>query len=87
LVKGYLDRCGIIGRSVCHLFRHSIARLMLDNGADLRFIQVMLGHAKIETTTIYTQVAIAKLKEVYERTQPAKMGRAAQPNDDNEAVE
>ena len=38
-------------------------------------IQVMLGHARLETTTIYTQVAIRKLKEVYERTHPARMER------------
>ena len=84
LVKGYLDRCGITGRGVCHLFRHSMATLMLDNGADLRFIQVMLGHAKLETTTIYTQVAIGKLKEVYERTHPARLVRTVQPPDSDE---
>jgi integrase/recombinase XerD len=75
LVKGYLERSGIDKPGVCHLFRHTMATLMLDNGADLRFIQVMLGHSRIETTTIYTQVAIKKLKEVYERTHPAKMAR------------
>ncbi len=77
LVKSYLERCGIDKPGVCHLFRHTMATLMLENGADLRYIQVMLGHAKIETTTIYTQVAIRKLKEVYERTHPARMERTA----------
>ena len=81
LVKGYLERSGIEKPGVCHLFRHTMATLMLDNGADLRFIQVMLGHSRIETTTIYTQVAIKKLKEVYERTHPAKMERQAKDDD------
>lgn len=85
LVKSYLERCDIDKPGACHLFRHTMATLMLENGADLRYIQVMLGHARLETTTIYTQVAIRKLKEVYERTHPARMERAvkrtAEPDD------
>jgi len=76
LVKGYLQAIGIEGYGSCHLFRHSMATLMLENGADLRFIQAMLGHADLNTTTIYTRVAIGKLKDVYARTHPtAAMGR------------
>jgi len=45
---------------------------MLENGTDIRFIQAMLGHASLETTTIYTQVSIRALKEVYARTHPAR---------------
>lgn len=76
LVKGYLQAIGIEGYGSCHLFRHSMATLMLENGADLRFIQAMLGHADLNTTTIYTRVAIGKLKDVYARTHPtAVMGR------------
>lgn len=78
LVKHYLERCGIEKPGACHLFRHTMATLMLDNGADLRFIQAMLGHARIETTTIYTQVAIKSLKAVYERTHPARMERTSE---------
>jgi integrase/recombinase XerD len=70
LVKGYLRAIGIEGYGSCHLFRHSMATLMLENGADLRFIQAMLGHADLNTTTIYTRVAIGKLKDVYARTHP-----------------
>ena len=70
LVKGYLQRSGIDKPGVCHLFRHTMATQMLENGADLRYIQAMLGHAKLETTAIYTQVAIGQLKAVYERTHP-----------------
>lgn len=70
LVKAYLERSGIDKPGVCHLFRHTMATQMLENGADLRYIQAMLGHAKLETTAIYTQVAIGQLKAVYERTHP-----------------
>jgi integrase/recombinase XerD len=47
--------------------------LMLNNGADIRFIQQMLGHSQISTTEIYTHVAIYKLKEVHALTHPAKL--------------
>jgi len=43
---------------------------MLENGADIRLIQQILGHASLDTTSIYTEVAITHLKEVYNRTQP-----------------
>jgi len=56
----------------CHLIRHTMATVMLENGADIRCIQEMLGHAKIDTTQIYTQVSIRRLKEVHDLTHPAK---------------
>ncbi len=71
-VRAYLTAAGIEKPGACHLFRHTMATLMLENGADIRFIQAMLGHASLETTTIYTQVSIRALKEVYARTHPAK---------------
>ena len=46
---------------------------MLEGGADIRFIQQLLGHAKLETTQIYTDVSIKQLQEVHERTHPAKL--------------
>tara|TARA_Y100000385_G_C13099652_1_gene643664 strand:- start:794 stop:1825 length:1032 start_codon:yes stop_codon:yes gene_type:complete len=55
----------------CHLLRHSCATHMLENGADIRLIQQLLGHARLDTTSIYTEVAITHLKEVYNRTHPA----------------
>ena len=49
-----------------------MATQMLENGADIRFIQAILGHAELTTTQIYTQVSIAKLKEIHALTHPAE---------------
>jgi len=57
----------------CHLFRHTMATLMLENGADIRYIQAMLGHAELSTTQIYTQVSIRRLKEIHTATHPGKV--------------
>lgn len=48
----------------------------LEGGADIRFIQAMLGHAKLDTTQVYTQVSIRKLKEIHTATHPARLKRA-----------
>ena len=53
---------------------------MLENGADIRFIQEMLGHAKLDTTQIYTQVSIRKLKDVHSATHPAQLERKKTEN-------
>lgn len=73
LTRDLLDRCGIDKSGACHLFRHTMATQMLENGADLRFIQAMLGHADISTTQIYTHVSLRKLRDVYTRTHPARL--------------
>jgi integrase/recombinase XerD len=75
LVRNYIDQANIGKRGSCHLFRHTMATLMLENGADIRFIQAMLGHVKLDTTQIYTQVSIKKLKEIHTLTHPAKAKR------------
>jgi integrase/recombinase XerD len=75
LVREYVEKAGIVKKGSCHLFRHTMATLMLENGADIRFIQEMLGHENLSTTQIYTQVSIRKLKEIHTATHPAKMTR------------
>lgn len=75
VVGNYVRVSGVGKQGGCHLFRHTMATLMLEGGADIRFIQAMLGHSKLDTTEIYTQVSIRKLKEVHSLTHPAKMER------------
>jgi len=71
LVRGYLRKSKIGKMGGCHLFRHTVATLMLENGADVRVIQELLGHAKLSTTELYTRVSINLLKQVYAATHPA----------------
>ena len=72
LVTGYVRGADLGKKGSCHLFRHAMATGMLENGADIRFIQQMLGHARLDTTQIYTNVSIRKLSEVHENTHPAR---------------
>ena len=72
LVTRYIKAADIGKTGSCHLFRHSMASMMMDNGADIRYIQTILGHASLETTQIYTHVSIGKLKEIHRATHPAK---------------
>ena len=71
MVRDYVDRAELGKRGSCHLWRHTCATLMLENGADVRFLQEMLGHAELSTTQRYTQVSIQKLKEVHTATHPS----------------
>ncbi len=75
MAKGWIDAAGLGKKGACHIFRHSAATLMLEGGADIRFIQQLLGHARLDTTQVYTQVSIQKLKEVHTATHPAKLAR------------
>jgi integrase/recombinase XerD len=75
LVRRHLEAAGITTPGACHVFRHAMATHMLENGADIRFIQAMLGHASLETTQIYTRVSMSKLKEIHSATHPAKLQR------------
>lgn len=73
LVHGYIQQSDIGKSGSCHLFRHAMATLMLENGADIRYMQEMLGHARLDTTQIYPHVNIQKLMEVHQLTHPAKL--------------
>ena len=59
-----------------------MATLMLENGADIRYIQQMLGHADIKTTQIYTQVSIRQLKLIHSATHPAKLGKPTEATEE-----
>ena len=86
LVRKHLDAAGITKPGSCHLFRHTMATLMLENGADIRYIQAMLGHSTLSTTEIYTQVSIRKLKEIHTATHPARL-RSVSHHGDEEGKE
>jgi integrase/recombinase XerD len=76
-VAQYVDAANIGKRGSCHMFRHSVATLMLEGGADIRYVQEMLGHASIETTQFYTKVSIRQLKAIHTATHPsAKLERS-----------
>lgn len=70
IVHNYVEQAGLKRAGSCHLFRHSCATHMLENGADIRFIQQLLGHARLDTTQIYTEVSILQLQKVHARTHP-----------------
>lgn len=70
IARGYVIASGVPKQGACHLFRHTMATLMLEGGADIRYIQAMLGHAELSTTQIYTQVSIRALQAVHAATHP-----------------
>lgn len=74
-VKRYMALAGIERPGAAHLLRHACATHMLEGGADIRFIQALLGHANLNTTEIYTHVSIEKLKAIHEATHPARLER------------
>lgn len=71
LVRDHVKASGVAKEGACHLFRHTLATVMLEGGADIRYVQAMLGHAELSTTQIYAQVSIRALQAVHGATHPA----------------
>jgi integrase/recombinase XerD len=74
-MKRYMQFAGINKPGSTHLLRHACATHMLEGGADIRYIQEMLGHANLETTEIYTHVSIEKLVEIHRASHPSRLKR------------
>ena len=69
-IKKYASALGITGKISPHTFRHAFATHLLNHDADLRTVQLLLGHSSLTTTQIYTHVATRRLHEVYDRNHP-----------------
>lgn len=85
-LRSYLVASGIPKPGSCHIWRHTMATLMHDGGADIRDLQEILGHADLSTTEIYTHVSIRRLQRVHAATHPAERGaRRSKPRTPMEA--
>jgi len=76
-VHRYLAAAGVPGGGSCHLFRHTMATLLLEGGADIRDVQEILGHTNLSTTARYTHIAIGRLQAVHARAHPAERAERA----------
>jgi integrase/recombinase XerD len=73
VVRNYVERANLGKAGSCHTFRHTMATLMLEGGADIGYIQQMLGHEDLQSTEIYTHVAIRELQQIRAATHPGAL--------------
>ena len=69
-IKKYLKAAGLVRKGACHLLRHAMASQLLENGCDVRLIQSILGHSKLDTTALYTHVSIRQLQAAHAAFHP-----------------
>ncbi len=84
MVAGFMRKAELGRPGSCHLFRHTCATHLLEGGADIRYIQQLLGHEKLETTAIYTEVSITQLQLVHARCHPAERAEREKAASENE---
>lgn len=82
IASRYVKASGVPRQGACHLWRHTMATLMLEGGADIRYIQAMLGHAELSTTQIYAQVSVRALQAVHAATHPGAGNTPRTAHDD-----
>ena len=80
----YIASSGVNKEGSCHIFRHTMATLMLENGAELIYLQSILGHERLETTQIYTRVSLRKLLETHDKSHPAEQPPKDEDTNSNE---
>jgi site-specific recombinase XerD len=81
IVASAARAAGIERRVTPHSMRHACATHMLENGADLRHLQELLGHASLSTTQVYTHLSLRHLRETYARCHPRERGTLAPPEE------
>ena len=87
LVRNYVEAADIGKHGACHLFRHTAATVLLEAGMDIRYIQALLGHVKLETTSLNAQVSIRELKRLHSALHPsARLAKAPTVSGDREAL-
>ena len=79
LIKKHCQRTGLPARTSPHTMRHAFATHLLDNGADLRAIQELLGHQQLSTTQKYTHVSTDRMLEVYDKAHPRARRAQGEP--------
>jgi integrase/recombinase XerD len=87
-VRRYVQGAELGKSGACHIFRHTMATLMLEGGADVRYIQEMLGHTHLDSTEVYTRVSIRKLRAIHAATHPgAKLAKCGDGDGSDENAE